>query len=182
MFFRIISQKLKQLISYFKRLLRNKKTETKGLKREEQTKSLPVYPLRVPLDCGNIICAAEYALKSIKTPAQNQGIGIVAKELGNISGLNSVMNYACMNFKYVTVYTDDKAHADALSDLIYDKYGLPVMILGAAEADGCGYPMVMDFDRGRLKYGRRRFINGALISADGAVEGLCIDDSSVSLV
>ncbi len=104
--------------------------------------------------------AAEYVLKASGLNPSSTGIGIAAEDLNRLNGINTVMNFVCARFKYVTLYTAETEEAGRIADMIYAKYGLPIMVLDISEAANCRYPVTMDFDGSKLRYGRDMCIIG----------------------
>lgn len=88
--------------------------------------------------------AVEFVLKASGLNASCSGIGIAAENLNRLSGINTVMNFVCTRFKYVTLYTAKTDEAGRIADMIYAKYGLPIMVLDISEAAKCRYPVTMD--------------------------------------
>lgn len=112
----------------------------------------------MPLNSETFPKAAEFALRAAGLNACDVGIGIA---VGNInSGINEIMDYACPQFKYVSLYSTEMNEASEIADRIFIKYGLAITVLSTDEFIKCRYPLKMDFNIGKLRLGRDLCIIG----------------------
>ncbi len=179
MLFRLISQKIKKLWRRIKaRLWTVPCVDGENVKRisEEAPR-----PQRAEIDCRNFMTAAEFLLKKAGASGYDLGIGIIASDISALDGINTLMNYVCTRFKYVTLYTDNAHRADMLADLIFSKYGLPILVMGTEEGRRCRYKIVADFDEGKVRCGRDMCISGIALDTGGSVSGVYMGERVLSL-
>lgn len=173
-----ISQKIKSLGRWIAGLFAkfgfaSLSSEVKG--NEKEAKALKdETPNKVPIDDY----AAKYVLKYIFSIVNNtgcdRGVGIIVDDVNNLRERNSFIDIVCLSFRYVTIYTENLDTANRLGDIVYEKYGLPIMILSISEAARCRYPVIIDFVHGKVRCGRDLCIDGAITDNGGRLTGLCV--------
>ena len=138
-FFKFISQKIKDLYYFIKKLFYNKKILIEQQDRNKLTeKQTAEYPVKVPIGCDNIEISIKYVLSLLNTPGFKAGAGIIVDDVDDLRGLNTVMNLVCREFKYVTIYTKNISAGNKTADYVYSKFGLPIMVLDVSESQISG--------------------------------------------
>ncbi len=180
-----ISQKIKsfkiRIVSLISRLGRKKTAlESGGAKnKSEEVKSEKLS--RVPIDDSTAKYAIEYIFGIVNTAGCDRGVGIIVDDVNNFRELNSFIDIVCLSFRYVTIYTDNIDSANMLGDFVYEKYGLPIMVLSMSEAVRCRYHVIIDLRNGKVRYGRDLCIDSAVADNNGKVVGLCIGSRIVRI-
>lgn len=172
--FRFISQKIKDLINRFKKhfLIVRVKPEISVSEKVKLSEPVDTTPKRVPINDSNVKYALEYILNLAENKDVSFGVGILVKDLGDLSHKNSFSELICNTFKYVTIYTENMSSADRFGDYIYDRYGLPIMILGSSEFSKCKYQVIIDLVSGKLRYGRDICIDGVMYDRSDNIVGI----------
>ena len=130
LFFKFISQKIKDLYHFIKELFYNKKILIEQQDRNKLTeKQTAEYPVKVPIGCDNIEISIKYVLSLLNTPGFKAGAGIIVDDVDDLRGLNTVMNLVCREFKYVTIYTKNISAGNKTAYYVYSKFGLPIIVL-----------------------------------------------------
>lgn len=143
LFFKFISQKIKDLYHFIKELFYNKKILIEQQDRNKLTeKQTAEYPVKVPIGCDNIEISIKYVLSLLNTPGFKAGAGIIVDDVDDLRGLNTVMNLVCREFKYVTIYTKNISAGNKTADYVYSKFGLPIMVLDVSESQKCRYQVI----------------------------------------
>lgn len=182
MLFKFISQKIKKIFNYFKSIFTQKPTLIDEAIDKKQQILEKVYPEKVDLCCENLEFIIEYVLKIANIKRYSSGVSIIVCDVDSLSGLNTVMNLVCTEFKYVTIYTENVYSAGAIADYVYAKFGLPIMVLGIEESARCRYPVIIDFVNNKLRYGRDVCITGTAKEKSGKTVGVYIGDRLVRTV
>ena len=134
----------------------------------------------LPIDDTTVKYALEYLFSLGDAVGCDRGVGIIVNDVDDLRELNTFTDTVCLSFKYVTVYTNNIDSANVLGDFVYEKYGLPIMILSISEASRCRYPVIIDLVKGRVRYGRDFCIEGTEFK-NGKVMGLRIGSRIVEL-
>ena len=165
LFFKFISQKIKDLYHFIKELFYNKKILIEQQDRNKLTeKQTAEYPVKVPIGCDNIEISIKYVLSLLNTP-----------------GFKAVMNLVCREFKYVTIYTKNISAGNKTADYVYSKFGLPIMVLDVSESQKCRYQVIIDFNNGKLRCGRDLCVTGTAKDKNGDTVGLYLGERLVTV-
>ena len=179
LFFKFISQKIKDLYHFIKELFYNKKILIEQQDRNKLTeKQTAEYPVKVPIGCVNIEISIKYVLSLLNTPGFKAGAGIIVDDVDDLRGLNTVMNLVCREFKYVTIYTKNISAGNKTADYVYSKFGLPIMVL---ESQKCRYQVIIDFNNGKLRCGRDLCVTGTAKDKNGDTVGLYLGERLVTV-
>ena len=175
LFFKFISQKIKDLYHFIKELFYNKKILIEQQDRNKLTeKQTAEYPVKVLIGC-------EYVLSLLNTPGFKAGAGIIVDDVDDLRGLNTVMNLVCREFKYVTIYTKNISAGNKTADYVYSKFGLPIMVLDVSESQKCRYQVIIDFNNGKLRCGRDLCVTGTAKDKNGDTVGLYLGERLVTV-
>lgn len=179
-FVTLISQKIKSFkVRIIKRLSKYFRHKSSGIYRPEaditteETRTLPIDDITAKYALGYLFGLGDAV-------GCDRGVGIIVNDVDDLRELNTFTNMVCLSFKYVTVYTKNIESANAMGDFVYEKYGLPIMILSISEASRCRYPVIIDLVKGRVRYGRDLCIEGAEFK-NGKFTGLRIGSRIVAL-
>lgn len=89
LFFKFISQKIKDLYHFIKELFYNKKILIEQQDRNKLTeKQTAEYPVKVPIGCDNIEISIKYVLSLLNTHGFKAGAGIIVDDVDDLRGLN----------------------------------------------------------------------------------------------
>ena len=149
------------------------KVEPKVIKAEE--------PRRIPIDDSTAKYALQYIFGIVNAAGCDRGVGIIVDDVNKLRERNSFIDIVCLSFRYVTIYTENIEAANTFGDFVYEKYGLPIMVLSISEAVRCRYPVIIDFVHGKVRYGRDLCIEGAEFDNNGKFLGLCIGSRTVQI-
>ena len=92
--------------------------------------------------------------------ASDTGIGIAIDDVSALKGVSEILDYACMRFKYISLYSSEMNKASEIADRIFIRYGLPITVLSTDEFTKCRHPVKVDFGSGKLRLGRDMCIVG----------------------
>ena len=182
LFFKFISQKIKDLYHFIKELFYNKKILIEQQDRNKLTeKQTAEYPVKVPIGCDNIEISIKYVLSLLNTPGFKAGAGIIVDDVDALRGIKIVMNLLCREFKYVTIYTKNISAGNKTADYVYSKFGLPIMVLDVSESQKCRYQVIIDFNNGKLRCGRDLCVTGTAKDKNGDTVGLYLGERLVTV-
>lgn len=164
--FKFISQKIKGLYARVKKAF---------LKLAERQNTVPrIEPKKRPIDDLTVKYALNYIFSIAGSASYEKGAGIIVKNIDELRERNTFSALVCTAFRYITVYTKCTESANEFADYVYERYGLPVMVMSIEEASRCRYPVIIDFVRGKVRYGRDVCVDGTLYGADGKMTGLTV--------
>lgn len=126
-----------------------------------------------PIDELSAKKAMEYLLKTDDSFGALYGVGLVVQDVSGLKNINTLIDTLINKFRYLTIYTENLNSASHLADLVYEKYGLPIMLITQTEADKCRYPFKIDLNLGKIKYGQNTYVDGAEYDEAGSIIGLC---------
>ena len=182
LFFKFISQKIKDLYHFIKELFYNKKILIEQQDRNKLTeKQTAEYPVKVPIGCDNIEISIKYVLSLLNTPGFKAGAGIIVDYVDDLRGLNTVMKMVSREIKYVTIYTKNISAGNKTADYVYSKFGLPIMVLDVSESQKCRYQVIIDFNNGKLRCGRDLCVTGTAKDKNGDTVGLYLGERLVTV-
>lgn len=182
-----ISQKIKSFKVFITGLFAKlglKKAELgafSGDKKQEPLSIKPEETRRNPIDDSTAKYALQYIFEIVNTAGCDRGVGIIIEDVDKLRERNSFIDIVCLSFRYVTIYTENIESANLFGDFVYEKYGLPIMVLNISEAARCRYPVIIDLMRGKVRYGRDLCIEGAEFDNNGKFLGLCVGSRTVPI-
>lgn len=175
--FKFISQKINALCTLIKTLVKkiqSIKLMYLGSSAAEGLNPQQSVPRKEPLSDDGIILALKYIFKIIGSSDYEKGAGIIIGDVDSIRERNTFLSLVCSAFRYITVYTENVGSANKLADYVYDRFGLPIMVMTADEALRCRYPVIIDFISGKVRYGRDLCIDGVFYDASDSLLGISI--------
>lgn len=175
--FKFISQKINALCALIRTLAKkiySKKSICIGGSAGKALEPAQSIPRKEPLSGVGIILALKYIFKIVNASEYEKGAGIIISDVNSIREMNTFLSLVCSAFRYITVYTENAESANKLADYVYDRFGLPIMVMTADEAPRCRYPVIIDFISGKVRYGRDLCIDGIFYDANDSLLGISI--------